>query len=92
MKTIYKYTLTPAERTVKTPFRSQFICAHEQLGSICVWAEVDTSETATEEHTFEIFCTGHEMPEGNRRYLGSVFMDNGFYVFHVYEEQEESHK
>ena len=55
----------------------------------CVWAEVETGADNEMRH-FELFETGEQLPPtGDLRYVfvGTVLLDGGSYVLHVYERQ-----
>jgi hypothetical protein len=92
MKAIWKYT-------IDYPFRLQFgmpkgaIVRHvdEQRNKICLWVEVDT-ENEEEQRSFFVIGTGHNFPKdaGVLEYLGTCKMDNGEYIFHVYESIKET--
>ena len=80
---IWKFILRPNSR-VEMPIGAKVLTAHEQRDEICLWAEVDPS-AKKETRNFEVFGTGHAMPEGKRRYIGTVHMSGGAFVFHVFE-------
>lgn len=84
MKTIWKYTIGTG-RTIQVPTGSTVLCAKEQHGELCLWFEVETS-AALQPRTFEVFGTGHPMPEAVREYIGTAMFDGGGLVFHVYEK------
>ena len=87
MKTIWKYTLTPSSQKVQMPIEAKLLYVSEQHGEICIWAEVEDN-LPTEERTFEVYGTGHSILEEafiSRKYIGTAKMDNGTYIFHVYE-------
>ena len=84
MKTIYKYELM-SDGKLMLPNGATVLRVAAQGDAICLWAEVDPERSQLERY-FEVFGTGHEIPEGmgiDRVYLDTVFM--GQYVFHVYE-------
>ena len=84
MKKIYKYEiLTDGKLMLPNGAIVRKVAAKGE--SICLWAEVDP-DRSTLERFFEVFGTGHEMPEGmgiDRVYIDTVLM--GPFVFHVYE-------
>lgn len=86
MRTIYKYTIQPEEGPFKImiPEGATVLCAQAQHGEVCVWAEVQT-ENGPAPRYFEVFGTGHRIPLGKRKYLGTVQLEEGSLVFHVYE-------
>jgi hypothetical protein len=81
MKTIWKFPLDGEEQTVSLPAGAQILCVHEQLGRICLWAEVDPEEPSLEYRRFWIVGTGEPRPRSGK-YLGTSFIGN--YVWHVF--------
>lgn len=51
---------------------------------INLWIEV-TPGAALEPRRFGVFTTGHDLPEIYTNYIGSVMLQAGMFVFHVYE-------
>lgn len=84
MKTIYKYTLSPAQEVYKIP-SSNILSAIIQGCDIQVYAIVDTSEQAVENfYSFKVIGTGSITSIDLERYtfLNTVQLDN--LVFHVF--------
>ena len=84
MKTIYKYPLDLANLNIVMPIGAKILTAREQNDQIWIWAEVDTI-AKTELVGFEVFGTGHEMTDSDREFIGTAFINNGEFVFHVYK-------
>jgi hypothetical protein len=66
---------------------AEIIHIAEQYGDICMWAIVDT-DAEQEKRCFNIVETGHEIYNDmgiNRKYIGSVHLDGGSFVFHIFE-------
>lgn len=89
MKKVYKYEIIPFERTAhKLLPGDKVLCAREQLGQIYIWVEVDLSSSPNRREAsnreFAVIPTGAPIPIGGN-YVGTVFMDGGKLVFHVYE-------
>lgn len=87
MNVIYKYKLDPTWRKIDMPKCAKILHVGEQFNEVCIWAEVDT-DNAMETRTFEVFGTGHQIPYdigASRNYVGTVMLDGGSLVFHVYE-------
>lgn len=87
MKVIYKYTV-PNERgtAIELPVDSQVVHVGLQRGDLMLWIEhgaVDANTRRAPRH-FDVFGTGHEIPDDSR-YVGTFF--DGPFVFHVYETQ-----
>lgn len=87
MKTIYKYILEPiGGLAIQMPVGAKILTVQGQNDRICIWAEVN-SDSPTEEVIFEVFGTGHKLPNGmgvNREYIGTVQVCDGSLVLHVY--------
>lgn len=85
MKTIFEYTLpkaTPA--TIEMPQGATILVAQNQSEAVVIWAEVDT-ELPLETRTFVTALTGQPLPRGKKQFLGTVQLQGGALVFHVYE-------
>jgi hypothetical protein len=86
MRTIYKYPLEITDaQTIKMPEGAKILSVHNQGGTTCLWAEVDTDKELTE-RAIEIFGTGNPMWVDmgvQREFIGTV-LDRQF-VRHVYE-------
>ena len=86
MKTIHKYTLDRAwDQKVSMPRGAKILSVQPQNGLPQIWAEVDPN-ALTVERTFVVIGTGHKLPEGfTLEFLGTVQLQNGSLVLHVYE-------
>ena len=88
MKTIYKYPLSPDGTPVAMPIGAEVLTAREQGDNICVWARVDKGQEMVEHRTFQVFGTGHDMPEDpNLHYVGTAMLHGGSLVMHVFENR-----
>jgi hypothetical protein len=81
---IYKYELKPGYLKIEMPIDAKILHVDEQLGNICIWAEVNL-EHATEVVSFEVVSTGKIMESKFRKYLGTVKLYNGSLIFHVFK-------
>lgn len=88
-RTFWKYELDLyGDQTLELPVGSRIATVQSQKGNLCIWALVDPDETETEERTIEIHTTGGMITytdEIHKRYIGTVQMDNGEFVAHVFE-------
>ena len=89
MRTVWKYPLSHTSECqwIEMPEGSVILCAKVQHGVICVWAEVETA-APMKNRCIEIVGTGHTMdvaPSFERKYIGTVFICGGQFVWHVYE-------
>jgi hypothetical protein len=81
---IWKYTLAEVENDVEMPQGAQILTVASQFNEICVWARVDP-EAPRVTRTFYVVGTGCSDLEGVGTYYGSALLDDGKYVFHVFE-------
>lgn len=83
---IWKFGLN-VERTLQTildiPAGAKFLATSNQYESVAAWFEVDPFAD-TEARTFRLVLTG-ESPVPNSTHLGTVLLDQGAFVVHVYE-------
>lgn len=87
MKRIFKYTLNPVNQSsLSLPKGAQLLSIHEQRGAICLWALVDEEEATRETFHFVIYGTGRPFEELTGPFLGSVHLNDGAYVFHVFQK------
>jgi len=85
MTTIYKYTLTPGRTTIELPEGAQVLTVQMQRDDVCLWARVDTAWPTTA-RVFDVFGTGHAMPDDPRLvYVATFQMAGGSLVWHVFE-------
>lgn len=92
MKIIYKYPLQNRNRDgaceVFLPAAAEILTVGAQEGTICLWALDDVLQgLCRHNRTFFVIGTGHEMPECEVNYIGTVF--DGPFVWHVFEKGKE---
>lgn len=84
-ETIWKFTLEPKSfQQIEMPAGAQILSVQVQREDICVWAVVNPA-AQKESRILEIVGTGHRMSKATRKFLGTIQMDNGNLVFHVFE-------
>ena len=85
-KKIYKYQLDTTDiQRIEMQQGAEILCIQTQNEIPCIWALVEPNATVTK-RTFEIFSTGHNVPENaNRSYIGTYQLNNGQLVFHCFE-------
>jgi hypothetical protein len=92
VRTVWKYplALVADDQTIEMAVGSRIVHCEEQNRVPTMWAEADTAGAATdfEERRFVIVGTGHPIPDGFTIYRGACVLDEGAFVFHVYEWQE----
>lgn len=91
--TIYKYGLEDEVCTVQMPEGAKVLSAHAQNGSVCIWALVDPSKPIVL-RTFKVIGTGWKIeepefgsPMTQLEFIGTVLLESGRLVFHVFEEK-----
>lgn len=84
MNTIWKYTLSPQNTQVEMPRGSRVLTVAGQNDEICLWAQVDT-EAPKHVRKYVIVGTGHSIPEGDMRYVGTAHLYTGQLVLHIFE-------
>jgi ACT domain-containing protein len=83
---IYKYVLKQVLfQTVSMPKHAKILTVQMQREDICIWALVDKEEERTEERRIKIVGTGHEIHTDIGTYIGTIQMDNGSLVWHVFD-------
>lgn len=83
MKTIYKYAApVKDDLTIRMPVGAQVLCVQVQGDGPQIWALVD-SDGETEMRRFRWRGTGHPA-EGLGRYIGTVQLQGGLLVFHLF--------
>lgn len=86
MKTVWKFQLELTDRQfVSTPVGATPLSMQMQNGFLCLWAEVE-SDNPQQANELEIaICgTGHSLP-AYQRFLGTVQMQQGALVWHVFQ-------
>ena len=87
MRRIFKYPIIvdPGNSTpVTLPWNAEILSVRWQDGQPVLWAIVDPTNEPETRH-FEVFFTGHEVPEGvERKFLDTLILANGL-VLHVFE-------
>jgi hypothetical protein len=85
-ETIWKFALPPDFLPVSMPRGSQLLYVAEQHGALCLWAQVDPTAAMVPRRIY-IVGTGHDVP-GAAAYVGSALLQDGMFVFHVYDGGE----
>lgn len=92
MRTIHKYTLPPhaGQVSVEMPADPEFLSVQVQRDEPVVWALVDPDTRERQHVTILCLLTGGDVPDGTpyraerANYLGSVQLDEGFFVLHYF--------
>jgi hypothetical protein len=84
-KGIYKYPVpVTASFTLDMPRGAEVLTVQVQHGEPVLWALVDVA-ASLERREFAVHGTGHEMPEGERRYVGTFQLEGGHFIGHLFE-------
>lgn len=85
MQTVYKYPLyVGGLQTISMPTGAEVLSAQVQRGQICLWA-LCNPEAQREDRTFAIYGTGHPVEDTPGKFLGTVQLEGGAFIFHVFE-------
>lgn len=84
-KTTWKFQLETTDmQVVEMPADAEILCIQAQFEAPCIWALV-SPDAPKAPFVFEIFGTGHPVPEdGNREYIGTYQLSGGALVFHCF--------
>ena len=69
---------------VEMPVGAKILYVAQQYDQVCLWAKINTN-ALKERRTIHVAGTGHSIPDCGMNYIGSVMMDGGAMVFHVFE-------
>lgn len=84
--TIWKYQLElDDEQVVMMPRHSKIIACQVQNDQICLWARVNSKQPTLDRRVIRIVGTGHPCEEVSLEHLGTVQMEGGRLIFHVFE-------
>lgn len=81
---VWKYPLADVVNDVEMPAGAAVLMVAEQHGKICLWAKV-SPDAERVIRRFQVVGTGHAELGGTETYLGSALVNNGNFVFHVFE-------
>lgn len=81
VKTVWKFKLEPE---VEIPRGAKVLSVHEQLGDLWIWAIVNPNNRS-ETRRFAVFATGEDVPNRSLRFIGTVLLNRGRLVQHVFE-------
>lgn len=85
-KSIWKFPLEITDvQQIEMPADAEILTIQTQDGQPCIWALVSLN-APKKKVAFEIFGTGHPVPENaKRRYVGTYQLSGGALVFHCFE-------
>ena len=91
MTKIFKYPIR-IEDNIKLmmPMHAKILCVQLQGGVPCIWALVD-EDMPLYHRIFNIYGTGHPISNAELlEYIGTFQIDGGSFVFHLFEQKENS--
>lgn len=84
-KQIHKYDIVPVSgNCIPMPDNATILSIQAQRDNICIWALVDVTAPFVM-RKFDVFGTGFTIDDTARKYLGTVLVQNGDFVWHVFE-------
>ena len=84
-ETIWKFPLEITdEQTLAIPRAADLLTVQVQRGRAFLWANVRT-DNPTEERIIIMRGTGHALTGVEGKYLGTIQLDCGYLVFHVFD-------
>ena len=87
MKSIWKYKLEP-NIDILIPVEAKFLSVQNQFNEIFIWFLIDTEKPTILRH-FNVYGTGHPITGDPGKFLGTVQIEKGVLVFHVFEEESK---
>lgn len=91
MRKIHKYPLMPPF-IVHAPRDTKWLHVGKQnvegRDLPFIWAEVEDAGFNVR-NTFSVIGTGHEVPEHTERHIGTIEMEGGQIILHVYQDKFE---
>ena len=88
MLKVFKYEVS-VDFTLNLPKGAKPLAIQNQHGAVYLWALVDPSEPFSPRH-FRLVGTGHLIEDNmdDLTYIGTVQMDNGNLIFHLFEKED----
>lgn len=82
---IFKQQLNVSDRqTVAMKKGAKILCVQTQRNEICIWFACD-EKVAQEGRVIGMVGTGHEISEPMGEYIGTVQLNAGILVFHLFD-------
>lgn len=85
MRTVYKYPLEVGRTELKMPVGATVLDVQMQSGKPTLWALIDLQQQAEERRIFDVYGTGHRMPNFPGAYIATVQTFGGNLVWHVFD-------
>lgn len=85
MKTIHKYPIV-SKTKLNLPIDAKFLSVQTQHGRAVAWFLIDADTSLFETRSFSFYGTGHDMPNDPGEYLGTTQLQDGTFVYHLFED------
>ena len=82
---ILKFCLNYPLFEVFMPVEARVLSAHAQGDDIYVWALVNLEAPVKQQRLFNVYGTGNPIQSDPGIFIGTVMLDGGSLVFHVFE-------
>lgn len=90
MKTVFKYTLAITDhQEITLPKGAQPLSVGIQNGHLMLWCLVDDQADLAMPRDVYVHGTGHKVDDIPLQYLGTVMLNGGALVFHVFIDPVE---
>ena len=84
-KAIWKFSIKDLDvDCVSMPKGAEILDVGIQRGEIQIWAIVDP-DANTEDRSFSIYGTGMIIDPEGKKYLKTIFVQNGDFIWHIFE-------
>ena len=85
---VWKYEIPVADRPqISMPEGATILMVAEQNDVPCIWVRVDPSRPVMPRR-FQFAGTGHPLPDGVGRHVGSIMLSGASFVFHLFELED----
>ena len=87
LERVYKYELLFGDdwASITMPAGAVPLCVQSQRGRACLWARVMVGESPVV-HYFRVARTGEDLGDNIGRYIGSLHLDDGALVLHIFAD------
>jgi len=83
---IWKFKLLTRDRQhVLMPAGAEILSAHAQFEDVVIWARVNVDEPVVVKREIQVLATGEETDWPHLRFIGTVLLEGGNLVLHVFE-------
>lgn len=87
MKAIWKYKIEITDKqTIEIPEGYEILTVQKQRDDVCLWAIVEKEKDCVPVEIY-IYGTGHNIPDGHGKYIGTIQLHGGSLVFHTFYHQ-----